>query len=143
MRALSSTFHRFVDTVARSGVFGRVRYLAPVRRADERRVQEVLERLDQSVLELVPTTYFSGIADYLLRSAYLMARNWRPIDSTIADSDLLWLRLPASNAPLALSAARRHRVAHFGWVAGSATDVVRAQRRAAPGRWAAHAAAAA
>jgi len=78
---------------------------------------------------VVPTAHFSGIADYALRLSYLSTRNWPIIDRQIAASDLLWLRLPASNGLLALAAARRHRVAHFSWIAGSVRDVVAAQAR--------------
>lgn len=139
VRPLTATFHRFVETVARTGRFEPVRYLAPVRRLQVGEAEPSLAPIDEAALELIPTTYFSGIGDYLLRSAYLSARNWRPINRAIADSDLVWLRLPASNALLALTAARRHHVAHFGWVAGSAREVAQAQQRPIPVRWAAQA----
>jgi glycosyltransferase involved in cell wall biosynthesis len=44
----------------------------------------------------------------------------------------VWLRLPASNALLALVAARRQGVRTFGWVAGSAAQVAAAQPRPWP-----------
>ncbi len=128
----AATFHRFVEAVGRAGAFAQVRYMVPVRGLRIWENDPVLPEVDQSALELVPTASFAGIADYLLRSPYLLARNWAPINRAIADSDLVWLRLPASNAPLALIAARRLRVPYFGWVAGSVTDVARAQPRPAP-----------
>lgn len=134
---VAATFHRFVEAVCRSGTFGQVRYIVPVRNLRIWEDDPQLPAVDQSVVELVPTAPFDGIADYLLRSPFLTAVNWVPINRAVADSDLMWLRLPASNAPLALIAARRLGVAHFGWVAGSVGDVARAQARRAPARAAA------
>lgn len=126
---MAATFHRFVETVAGVGGFARTRYLIPVRQLRDGEAQPILNAVNEELLEIVPTAWFSGIADYLARSAYLFARNWRPISRTIRESDLVWLRLPASNALLALSATRRSRVPHFGWLAGSVREVAEAQRR--------------
>lgn len=139
VRPLSATFHRFVEAVARSGQFERVRYIVPVRHLRIWEVEPALEPVDESALEIVPTTFFTGIADYLLRAGYMFWRNWRPIERAIADADLVWLRLPASNALLALTAAQRHGVPHFGWLAGSVGAVARAQHRPSPLGWAARA----
>jgi glycosyltransferase involved in cell wall biosynthesis len=134
VRPQSATFHRFVEAVARVGPFGQVRYVVPVRKLRIWEVEPALDPVDESVLEVVPTASFSGIADYILRAGWLTSRNWATISSAVAGSDLLWLRLPASNGVLALAAARRHRVPHFAWVAGSVEAVANAQRRAAPTR---------
>jgi len=128
-RPVAATFNRFVEAVARTGEFERIRYIVPVRKLRIWELEPALDPVDESLVDIVPTTNFSGIADYLLRAGYVAGRNWRPIDDTIADSDLLWLRLPASNALLALTSARRHGVPHFAWVAGSASAVARAQPR--------------
>lgn len=135
VRPVSATFNRFVEAVAKTGAFEHVRYLVPVRNLRIWELEPAFDAVDESVLQVVPTASFSGISDYLLRGAYLTARNSRPIDQAIAESDLLWLRLPASNALLALAAARRHGVPHFGWVAGSVGDVARAQPRPLPTKW--------
>ena len=132
VRPLSATFNRFVEGVARSGQFRRVRYIVPVRPLQTGEVEPAVDPVDQKVLEIVPTTFFAGIADYLLRAGYVAARNWPVIDRAVAESDLVWLRLPASNALLALAAARRHRVPYFGWVAGSVQQVAAAQQRWPP-----------
>jgi glycosyltransferase involved in cell wall biosynthesis len=131
VRPLSATFNRFVQAVAETGEFERVRYIVPVRRLREWEVEPALEAVDESLLEIVPTAWFSGISDYVLRAPLMYQRNAGPIDRAVADSDLLWLRLPASNALLALRAARRRGVAHFGWLAGSAAGVARGARRRA------------
>lgn len=129
LRPLSATFHGFVEAVARSGAFAQVKYIVPVRELRIWEVEPALDPVDETMLETVPTTFFSGIADYLLRAAYVAGRNWPLIDRAIAGADLVWIRLPSSNALLALTAARRHGVPHFGWVAGSVAQVATAQRR--------------
>jgi glycosyltransferase involved in cell wall biosynthesis len=129
LRPQSATFHRFVEAVAATGEFERVRYIVPVRRLREWEVEPALDPVDESLLHVVPTASFGGIADYVIRAPLLVAQNARSITDAVADSDLLWLRLPASNAPIALRAARRHGVGHFGWVAGSAAGVARTSRR--------------
>lgn len=132
VRPLSATFNRFVEAVARTGEFERVRYIVPVRDLRIWEVEPALGPVDESALELVPTTFFSGIGDYLLRAGWVAGRNWPLIETALAGSDLVWLRLPASNALLALAACRRHRVPYFGWLAGRAEAVARAQPRPGP-----------
>lgn len=132
---IAATFHRYVEAVARTGTFERVRYLVPVRSLRIWENDPPLPAVDENVLEIVPTASFSGIVDYLARSPYLLPRNWPTIDRAIADSDLVWLRLPASNAPLALISARRRDLPHFAWIAGSVGDVARAQKRSPPLTW--------
>ena len=139
IRPQSATFHRFVEAVARTGAFAKVRYLIPVRHLRIWEVEPPFDPVDESVVEVVPTTYFSGIADYLLRAAYVAPSNWPIIDRAVGNADLLWLRLPASNALLALTAARRSGVPYFGWLAGSVSDVAAAQNRPGPLGWAARA----
>ncbi len=134
VRPLSATFHRFVEAVARTHAFGKVRYVVPVRPLRIWEVEPALDPVDESVVDVVPTTYFSGIADYLARAVYLLPRNWPVISRAVGESDLVWLRLPASNALLTLVAARRQHVPLFGWVAGSAAQVAAAQKRAWPMR---------
>jgi hypothetical protein len=136
---VAATFSRFVEAVARNASFGRTRYIVPVRALSPGEQQPVLPPVDESVLEIVPTTSFSGIADYLVRAPLMSYRNWGRLSAALADADLLWLRLPASNGLLALTVARRLRVPHFGWLAGSVSEVAAAQARPAPLRWAAQA----
>jgi len=129
---VAANFHRFVEAVARTGHFGRVRYLVPVRSLRIWEDDPRLPAVDQDVLEVVPTAPFGGSLDYLMRSPYLTVRNWGLINNAVAASDVVWLRLPASNAPIALLAARRHGVPHFSGVAGSAGQDAHA--RAIPSR---------
>jgi glycosyltransferase involved in cell wall biosynthesis len=131
-RPVSSTFNQFVEAVGRSPRVDRVNYLIPVRNLRIWEVEPALEAVDESIVDIVRTHPFDGITDYLLRAGWLTASNWAPIDRAIAGADLVWLRLPASNALLALTAARRRRVPVFSWIAGSVGDVNAAQRRVPP-----------
>lgn len=80
-------------------------------------------------IRVVATAAFDGIAGYL-RHLPTMLRENRPIlRAALADADLVWIKVPASNAPLAAALARRADVPRFGYVAGSAWDVAAAQRR--------------
>lgn len=124
-RPASETFNQFVEAVARSPRIGHVRYMVPIRHLRIWEVEPALDPVDESVLDIVPTAPFGGIADQILRAGWLAARNWRPIESAIADANLLWLRLPAPNALLALTAARRRGVPVFSWIDGSTDAVIR------------------
>jgi len=117
-RPVSATFNQFVEAVARSPRVGRVSYLVPVRHLRIWEVEPALDPVDESLLDTVPMAPFGGIADRVLRAGWIAARNWRPIARAVAQADLLWLRLPASNALLALTAARRHGVPVFSWIDG-------------------------
>jgi glycosyltransferase involved in cell wall biosynthesis len=128
----AATFHRFVEAVASSGSFERVRYMVPVRRLGPNEPAPILPAVNEQLLEVVPTAPFRGIADYVLRAGWLSIRNWPAIARTVSEADLVWVRLPASNGLLTLVACRRSRVAHFGWLAGSVREVVAGQARPVP-----------
>ena len=132
IRPISATFNRFVEAVSATGAFERVTYLIPVRDQRIWEVEPALEPVDTALVDVVPTAAFSGITDYVARLGIIAAQSWPIIDRAVAEADLLWLRLPASNAVLALTAARRHGVPHLSWIAGSAAAV--AQTRGAVGR---------
>ena len=51
----------------------------------------------------------------------------RRCGSAIGEADLLWIKVPASNATLAATIARRAGMPRFVWVAGSAADVAGAR----------------
>ncbi len=88
-------------------------------------------------IRTVPTAPFAGIAGYLVRAPMLVARNARPMREAVRESDLLLLRLPASNAPLAALTAAVLGRPRFGYIAGSARDVAAALPRRGLDRWAA------
>jgi glycosyltransferase involved in cell wall biosynthesis len=53
----------------------------------------------------------------------MLRSNRRVLTPAIAAADLIWLKVPASNAPLAAAIAIRSGTPRFVWVAGSAADV--------------------
>jgi glycosyltransferase involved in cell wall biosynthesis len=133
VHSVAATFHRFVEAVVRTGPFGgRARYVVPVRQMAADEPPPALPAVDQRLLEIVPTAPFRGIADYVARWPIQLARNWPPISRAVRDSDLVWLRLPASNALPALLAGKRHGVPHFTWQAGKVGAVVVGQQRPLP-----------
>lgn len=125
----AATFHRFVETVAREGRFAAARYVVPIRHLGPGDTPPALPAVDRELLDIVPTAPFAGIADYVLRLGVVSARNWPIIRRAVSASDLVWLRLPASNALLTLAACRLTGVPCFGWLAGSVSEVVAGQPR--------------
>jgi glycosyltransferase involved in cell wall biosynthesis len=113
--------------VVAAGPFHPATYLAPVRDAPVGR--DLLPPVDTSRLEVVPTAAFNGAAGYLVRYPVMVARNAGLLARAISAADLLWIKAPASNAPLAAIAARRAGTPRFTYVAGSAAGVVAARRR--------------
>lgn len=131
IRPRAATFHRFAEAVVAAGPFEPARYLIPVMDIDPA-AAPALPPLDRQRLEVVPTAPFNGISGYLSHLPLLAWRNWPILRGSIADADLVWIKAPASNALLALAAARRAHRPFFTWIAGSARAVVRGQRRAGP-----------
>ncbi|MEO6208423.1 MAG: glycosyltransferase, partial [Candidatus Limnocylindrales bacterium] len=63
-----------------------------------------------------------------------MLRANRPVLlAALADADLIWIKVPASNALLAAALARAAGVPRFGYVAGSAQQVAAGQQRGVMG----------
>jgi glycosyltransferase involved in cell wall biosynthesis len=73
------------------------------------------------------TAPFDGIAGYLRHLPGLLRANRSTLRRAIGEADLLWLKVPASNASLAAAIAGRAGTPRFVWVAGSATDVAGAR----------------
>jgi glycosyltransferase involved in cell wall biosynthesis len=74
-------------------------------------------------IRVVGTAPFEGIAGYLRHLPGLFGANRPTLRAAIGEADLLWLKVPASNAVLAATIARRAGTPRFVWVAGSAADV--------------------
>ena len=118
---VNATFQRFaaglLDLAARPVTS--LTSCLPVRDVeDEPRAPPLDERI-----EVIATAPFEGIAGYLLQLPAMIRHN-RPILRRAArQADLMWLKVPASNAPLAAAAARLSGVPRSTWVAGRATTV--------------------
>jgi hypothetical protein len=129
--AANATFHRFaarlLDVVGADGSpeIAALTACVPVRAADGPPGTLPLgERI-----RVVATAPFDGIAGFVPRAPLLLARNVRPLRRAIASSDVVLLRLPASNGLLVALLARMQGVPRLGYVAGSAAAVVAGQAR--------------
>ena len=129
VRPIAALFHRFAETVVAVGPFEPAAYLIPVREPAVGAAPSRLGPVDERCLRVVPTAAFDGIAGYVGRAPQYARRNWPVIRETVGLADLVWIKAPASNAPLAALACRRAGVPRFTWVAGSVRDVVRGQTR--------------
>ena len=78
-------------------------------------------------IRVVGTAPFDGIEGYLRHLPAMLRANRPVLRAALAEADLVWLKVPASNALLAAVVARAAGVPRFVWVAGSATDVARAR----------------
>ncbi len=80
-------------------------------------------------IRVVGTAPFQGIAGYLRHLPAVFRANRPTLRTAIGEADLLWLKVPASNATLAATIARGAGTPRFIWVAGSAADVAEARFR--------------
>jgi hypothetical protein len=80
-------------------------------------------------LNVVGTAAFDGIAGYLRHAPQIVARNTRTLRPVIRAADLVWIKVPASNALLAAALARAAGIPRIGYVAGSAAEVAAGQDR--------------
>ena len=120
---VNATFHRFLAGVldVPGGPVSSIVHCVPLHEADA--LPPTLP-LDPR-LEVVGTAPFSGIAGYLRHAPRLLRANARVLRPIIASADLVWIKVPASNALLAGWLAWRAGVPRFGYVAGSALAVAR------------------
>jgi glycosyltransferase involved in cell wall biosynthesis len=129
VRPRAALFHRFAEAVVAAGPFEPATYLIPVADLSSGETAPPLGPVDQHRLHVAPTAPFEGIAGYLRHGPALARRNWPIVRDAVRGVDLVWIKAPASNALLALVAARRARRPFFTWVAGSARAVVAGQPR--------------
>jgi glycosyltransferase involved in cell wall biosynthesis len=83
-------------------------------------------------LRIVGTAPFDGIAGYLRDAARLTRENRRILEPVVAAADLVFIKVPASNALLAGWLSGRARTPRLGYVAGSALAVARGRRLGLP-----------
>ncbi len=84
-------------------------------------------------VHVVGTAPFDGIAGYLRHLPAMLRANRQILGRAIAEADLVWIKVPASNAGLAAAIAARAGVPRFGYVAGSAAEVATGQARSGIG----------
>ena len=83
-------------------------------------------------IRVVGTAPFDGIAGYVRHLPAMLRANRSLLRAALAEADLVWMKVPASNAPLAAALSRAAGVPRFGYVAGSAAEVAAGQARSAP-----------
>ena len=127
---VNATFHRFLAGVldVPGAPVASIVHCVPLREAAGAPATLPLDPR----LEVVGTAPFNGIAGYLRNAPSLLRRNAAILGPVIASADLVWIKLPASNALLAGWLARRAGVPRFGYVAGSALAVARGRRLGLP-----------
>jgi glycosyltransferase involved in cell wall biosynthesis len=84
-------------------------------------------------IHVVGTAPFDGIGGYLRHLPAMLGANRTILGRAIAEADLAWIKVPASNAGLAAAIAARAGVPRFGYVAGSAAEVAAGQARSGIG----------
>jgi hypothetical protein len=127
---VNATFQQFVVAlldVAGSPVVS-VTSCVPLREAT---VAPSTSPLDTRI-RVVGTAPFDGISGYLRHLPAMLRANRPVLRRAIAEADLVWIKVPASNGSLAGWLARRAGVPRFGYVAGSALAVARGRRLGLP-----------
>lgn len=124
---VNATFQHFVAALldVPGSPVASITSCVPVR---EVAVAPVTRPLDPRI-RVVATAPFDGIAGYLRHVASMLHANRPILRAALAEADLAWIKVPASNAPLAAALARAAGVPRFGYVAGSAYEVAEAQDR--------------
>jgi glycosyltransferase involved in cell wall biosynthesis len=127
---VNATFHRFLAGVldVPGAPVASIVHCVPLREAS---AQPATLPLDPR-LEVVGTAPFEGIGGYLRRAFSLVRHNAAVLRPVVASADLVWIKVPASNALLAGWLAWRAGVPRFGYVAGSALAVARGRRLGPP-----------
>lgn len=132
---VSSTFDVFLAALldVPGAGFDEIIHCVPVRPADGPPARPpVYDRL-----RIVATTPFDGIAGYLRSAPSVVRRNAPILQDAMSDADLVWIRVPSSNAALAAWLARAANLPRFGFVTGSARSVAASQGRGTASRVAA------
>jgi glycosyltransferase involved in cell wall biosynthesis len=133
---VDATFDRFLPAFLDlpGSPIASITHAVPVRDLPDDGPEPATATVDHRIAT-VPTAPFEGIAGYLRRLPAMLRANRRILRAAVRDADLVWIKVPASNAGLAAVLARRAGVERFIWVAGSAREVAAARfhgvRRAA------------
>lgn len=131
VHAANATFHRFaaalLDARDETGdtVVARLVMAVPVRPAT---APPATLPVDPRI-RIVPTEPFDGIAGYLRRAPILAVRNAPRLRRALGGTDVVLLRLPASNGLLGAMLAVALGIPRVAFVVGSVTDVAAGQQR--------------
>lgn len=124
---VNATFHRFLAALLDlpGGPVREIVHAIPIRPALGPPHSPPVD----SRIRVVGTAPFDGIAGFLRHARSVTRANRAILGPEIEAADLVWLKVPASNAALAARLAARAGTPRFGWVAGSAWRVAAAQPR--------------
>jgi hypothetical protein len=124
---INSTFHRFLAAVLDlpDSPVREIVHAVPVRAA----LGPPHDRPVDARIRTVGTAPFDGIAGFLRHAPSVTRANRAILGPEVEAADLVWLKVPASNAALVARLASRAGTPRFGWVAGSAWRVAAAQPR--------------
>lgn len=124
---INATFHRFLAAVLDlpDSPIREIVHAVPVREA----LGPPHDLPVDGRIRTVGTAPFDGIAGFLRHAPSVTRANRAILGPEIEAADLVWLKVPASNAALVARLASRAGTPRFGWVAGSAWRVAAAQPR--------------
>ncbi len=124
---INSTFHRFLAAVldVPDSPIREIVHAVPIRPA----LGPPHEPPVDARIRTVATAPFDGIAGFLRHVRSVTRANRAILRPEIGAADLVWLKVPASNATLVGRLLSRAGTPRFGWVAGSARRVAAAQPR--------------
>jgi glycosyltransferase involved in cell wall biosynthesis len=125
---VNATFHRFLAAFLDlpGSPVASIAHAVPLRELPDDAPPPMTMPLDPRI-RTVATAPFDGIAGFL-RHAPAVTRANRPIlDRELRQTDLVWIKVPASNAALAAVLAARRGVPRFVWIAGTARHVASAR----------------
>jgi len=124
---INSTFHRFLAAVLDlpEHPVREIVHAVPVRAA----LGPPHELPVDARIRTLGTAPFDGIAGFLKHARSVTIANRAILGPEVGAADLVWLKVPASNAALVARLASRAGTPRFGWVAGTAWRVAAAQPR--------------
>jgi glycosyltransferase involved in cell wall biosynthesis len=125
---VNATFHRFLAAFLDlpDSPVASIAHAVPLRELADDAPAPMTLPLDPRI-RTVATAPFDGIAGFL-RYAPAIIRVNRPIlEREVREADLVWIKVPASNAALAAGLAVRRGVPRFVYVAGTARHVASAR----------------
>ncbi|MFL5679358.1 MAG: glycosyltransferase [Chloroflexota bacterium] len=124
----NATFHRFLAAFLDlpGSPVASIAHAVPLRELRDDAPEPQTLPVDRRIAT-VATAPFDGIAGYFRHAPRLLARNSGVLRAAVRDADLVWIKVPASNAAVAAVLAVALGKPRFVWVAGSALDVARAR----------------
>ncbi len=123
---VNATFHRFLAAFLDlpGAPVASIAHAVPLRELSDDEPEPETLPVDPRI-HTIATVPFDGIGGFLRHVPTIVATNRPILAAAIREADLVWLKVPASNAALAAALAARRNVPRFVWVAGNASDVAR------------------